>query len=234
MLCLSACLLLVASSGCSVASSGMNAEGTRYFQQGNPAAAIRRFEKAVVTNPRDPDSYYNLATSFHQLAKAGADASYWDQAENYYVQSLDKDPTHEEAYRGLAVLLVEQNRTEQALRLLEGWRDRQPFAASPKIELARLNEELGNVGAAEEQLLSALAIDATNPRARTALGKIREDQGDVQQALSDYSVALARNPRQPHLQARVAALATTVAGPPPLAPTGVPRMVTAPQSLIRY
>jgi tetratricopeptide (TPR) repeat protein len=212
----------------------MNAEGTRYFQQGNPAAAIRRFEEAIATNPRDPDSYYNLATSFHHLAKSGANDSYWGQAENYYVQSLDKDPTHAEAYRGLAVLLVEQNRPEQAVRLLEGWRDRQPFAATPKIELARLNDELGDVRAAEENLLSALAVDATNPRARTALGKIREDQGDVQQALSDYSVALARNPRQPHLQARVAALATTVAGPPPIAPTAVPQMVVAPQSVIRY
>ncbi len=212
----------------------MNAEGTRFFQQGNSAAAIRRFEEAIATNPRDPDSYYNLATSFHHLAKAGGHESYWGQAENFYVQCLDKDPKHTEAYRGLAVLLVEQNRPEQAVRLLEGWRDRQPFAATPKIELARLNEELGDVRAAEENLLSALAIDATNPRARTALGKIREDQGDLQQALSDYSIALARNPRQPQLQARVAALATSVAGPPPFSPTGVPQMVAVPQAAIRY
>ena len=80
----------------------------------------------------------------------------------------------------------------------------------------------------------ALAIDSTNPRARTALGKIREDQGDIPQALADYQVALSRNPRQPHLKARVAALATTVAGPPPVSPTAVPPMAAGPPSAIRY
>ncbi|HUS39564.1 MAG TPA: tetratricopeptide repeat protein [Pirellulales bacterium] len=226
--------LLVLTSGCGVVSSSMNAEGTRYFQQGNSAAAINRFEQAIATNPKDPDSYYNLGSAFHHLANSGADSSYWGQAENYYVQSLDRDPTHGEAYRGLAVLLMEQNRTDQAVTLLEGWRDRQPFMPNPKIELARLHEELGDRRSAEENLLNALAVDASNPRARAALGKIREDQGDIHQALSDYTASLACNPRQPELQARVAALAASVTPPPVVAPPPPPRTVALPPQTISY
>jgi Tfp pilus assembly protein PilF len=214
----------------------MNAEGTRFFQQGNHPAAIRRFEKAIAANPRDADSYYNLAATYHQLARSGMEDSYWATAETYYNQCLDIAPNHEACHRGLAVLLAQQNRQEQAFRLLEGWRDRNPFSPEPKVELARLYEEFGETAESERQLLEAIAADTTNARARAALGKLRESQGDIPQALANYQVALRRNSAQPQLQARVAALTASGLNALPTIPAanGGTRTVTIPPSNIRY
>ena len=221
-------------SGCGVASSGLNANGNRYFQQGNPVAAIKRFEKAIALNPRDADGYYNLGATYHQLSKTGTDVSYASQSENYYNQCLDVNPDHTECYRGLAVLLFEQGRRDQAFRLLEGWKSRSPNLADPLIELARLHEEDGNRKASEEHLLGAIARDTTNPRARVALGKIREEEGDLQQALNDYNIALSRNRVQPQLQARVATLNSSLNPGSLITPNPTTRIVAAPAARTRY
>lgn len=227
---------LLFASGCGLASSGMNAEGTRFFQQGNHAAAIRRFERAITANPHDADSYYNLAATYHQLARSGTDNSYWATAETYYNQCLDIAANHKPCHRGLAVLLAQQNRQQQSFRLLEGWRDRNPFSPEPKIELARLYEEVGEIAESERQLLEAIATDTTNARARAALGKLRDSQGDISQALANYRVSLSRNFSQPQLRARVAALTSSGVNALPSVPAanGGSRTVTIPPSTIRY
>ena len=83
---------------------------------------------------------------------------------------------------------------------------RQPGSADAKIELARLNDEFGNRQAAKEHLIEALAVQPDNPRALTALGKIREDAGDKAQALANYQRSLWQDNRQPQVAARVTAL----------------------------
>jgi tetratricopeptide (TPR) repeat protein len=226
--------LPLGASGCGLASSGLNAEGTRYFEQGHHAAAIRRFEQAIATNPQDGNGYYNLAATYHQLAKTGGDATYWNQAEIYYNQCLERNPDHAACYRGLSVLLVEQNKEEKAFKLLEGWRDRSPFSPDPKTELARLYREFGNSAEEERQLLEAIAADPGNSRALAALGTLREEQGDYAQALKNYQLALQRNYAQPQLQARVAALSSAVQ-PAPVTPSSTgTRTVTVPAPTTLY
>ena len=93
---------------------------------------------------RNPDAYYNLGATHHQLAKLhNRDADY-AQAESYYNQCIDKSPNHEECYRGLAVLLVDRGHADQAQQLLTCWSQRSPSLPGPRIELARLNEEQGD------------------------------------------------------------------------------------------
>ncbi len=98
---------------------------------------------------------------------------------------------------------------------------RQPALADAKIELARLDDEFGNRGAAQEQLVEALAVDPRNARALTALGKIREDAGDKAQALANYQQSLCQDDRQPHVAARVAALQGRAVAPTSVGPLTV-------------
>jgi tetratricopeptide (TPR) repeat protein len=156
------------------------------------------------------------------MGKAENRPDYLAQAENLYNLSLDhaergNAPNQRECYRGLAVLLGEQGRYDEARRLLQGWADRQAGSADAKIELARLEEEMGNKPAAEQRLVDALAVDPNNPRALAALGKIREDMGQQSQALANYQRSLASDRFQPAVAARVSALqaSTMVAGAPP-------------------
>lgn len=211
--------LFVALAGCGeFAAQGRNAEGVRLYQQARYQEAMHEFQEATYDDSNDADAYYNLAATYHRLGRLEHRPSDLNQAESYYNQCLDRNPNHTDCYRGLAVLLAEQGRKEEAFRLVEGWTQRQPALADAKIELARLNEEYGNRQAAQEQLTEALAVQPDNPRALTALGKIREDAGDKAQALANYQRSLGEDERQPQVASRVTACraASQAQCPPPL------------------
>jgi tetratricopeptide (TPR) repeat protein len=215
-------LLLSLAAGCGgMAAQGLNAEGVRLYDQAQHQEAIQRFERAISSDPDNADAYYNLAAVYHRMGVVNRDPSLVAQAEHYYNQCLDRNEAHYQCYRGLAVLLVEQERSEEAFRLIEGWVDRSPSDAEPKIELARLFEEFGDRQAAKRQLVEALSADPESARALAALGRLREQMGEHALALADYQKSLWYDRYQPQVAARVAALQsafgpvdTTVPGPP--------------------
>lgn len=226
-------LLTVLSAGCSWMSTGENSEGVRMFQQGYYDAAAGKFRTAMQNDPNNPDSYYNLAAYYHRQGKLQQRPSDTAQAESYYRQCLDHDPNHLACRRGLAVLLVEQGRSEEAFKMLEDWSTENPSQPTPKIELARLYEEFGDKNAAKENLTAALTISPNDPRALAALGKLREESGDVNQAVANYQRSLMVNRFQPELAQRVNALqAAGVTGAPYTTASGT-RMVSAPDATFR-
>ena len=225
---------LVSASGCGMNSKAQNASGVRLYQQGFYPGASQRFQQAMYNDPTNADSYYNMAATLHKTGRVNQNPSDLEQAESYYNQCLDHDGNHRDCYRGLAVLLSEQGRAEEAFRLIEGWAMRSPGLADPKIELARLFEEYGEKESAQENLLEALAVAPNNSRALAALGKLREENGDQAQALAVYQRSLMHNRYQPDVSARVAALQPAF-GSQVLAPTtvGGSRTVTSQQPTFR-
>lgn len=203
------------------------------FQQAYYQGALQRFQQAIQIDPNNADGYYNLAATYHRLGDMQQQKLYWQQAESYYHQCLDHDPNHTDCYRGLAVLLVSQNRSQDSFRLLEGWAERNPSLAAPKVELARLFEESGDREAAKHHLIDAVAVDPNNSRALAALGKLREESGDVTQALANYQRSLALNRFQPQVAARVATLQSSFGPAPLVTPPGGTRTVTAPTPAFR-
>jgi tetratricopeptide (TPR) repeat protein len=224
-------IALLATGGCQMVANQQNSDGVRMFEQAYYEGAAQRFQQAIQSDPNNPDGYYNLARTYHQLGKLHGQKTDLQQAESYYHQCLDHDANHQDCYRGLAVLLAEQGRGGDAFKLIEGWAARNPSAPGPKIELARLYDESGNRDAAKQQLIAAVDTDPTNARALAALGKLREDTGETAQALSNYQRSLAIDPYQPQLASRIAALS----GPafPGVTPPGATRVVTSPPPPVR-
>lgn len=212
---------LLACVGCrNMASSALNVEGVQLYQQGNYQQASDRFQRAIAQDPDSPGGYYNLAAALHKTGTLYNRPDDLRQAEQLYNQCLERAPNHTDCYRGLAVLLSETGRREQAFRLLENWRNAQPQTPDPKIELARLYEEFGQVEQAKARLVEALAGDPHNARALTALGRLRDREGDHAQALANYQRSLELNRFQPEIAARVATLQGAA---------GVPAMAAHPQ-----
>jgi tetratricopeptide (TPR) repeat protein len=241
--CLLAGLLLMITGCGGITASGRNSEGVKLFQQAQYDQALRSFQEASYADPANADAYYNLAATYHNLGKAGNRQSDLEKAETYYNLCLDRNPNHAECYRGLAVLLAEQGRTQEASRLIEGWVSRQPTSADAKIELARLCQEFGDQNNAKEYLIEALALQPDNPRALAALGKIREDSGDRAQALANYQRSYWYDSHQPQVASRISAL-QSVSNPnivpmnqaplySPPAATDQPQMVNRDQAPIR-
>ncbi len=212
----SACLLLLglllpaAGSGCRWASNGQNAQGARLYEQGQYTAALQEFQKAINTDPENADGYYNLAATTHRLGMQRQDSALLGQAEALYNQCLDHAPNHVECHRGLAVLLVDTNRPDRAFALMKNWAAQNPMYAEPRIELARLYEEAGELSTAVKYLEDAVKTDANNPRAWLALGKLRENNGDLTQALQNYQRSYALNPMQPMVSERIAAISRQI------------------------
>lgn len=225
----------LAAAGCNqVTSQSLNSEGVRLFQNGNYPQAAERFQRAIASDPKSGNSYYNLASALHKSGKLYNRETDLRQAEQLYNQCLDYGHNHGECYRGLAVLLCETGREDAAFRLLEGWAARSPELADPRIELARLLEETNNTQQATSRLVEALTIDPNNSRALTALGRLREQAGDRAQALANYQRSLAINRFQPEIETRVAALQAAGNAPSIItAPAGT-RTVRNWQPTVRY
>ena len=140
------------------------------------------------------------------------------------------------------MLLVEEDRGDEAVANLQGWAASRPGNPQPHIELARLAEEHGDLREAENQLVDSLAIDPNNPRALVALGQLRESAGDPGQAVANYTRALAIDPGQPAVSSRIAAIQASQAGgvrtaalpPPTMPPSTMPAaapMTTVPTGI---
>lgn len=202
--------IVASASGCQWAASGQNAQGAKLYQQGQYTAALQEFQKAIASDPQNPDGYYNLAATTHRLGLQRQDQALISQAESLYNQCLDHAPNHVECHRGLAVLLVDTGRPDRAFALLKNWAAQNPTYAEARIELARLYEEAGEMQTALKYLEDAVQTDATNSRAWLALGRLREQRGELTQALQNYQRSYAANPMQPMVSERIAALSRQI------------------------
>jgi len=203
---LSAALLLSLLAGCQMAADTQNLQGVRMFQQGQYQPAMQHFQQAVTANPKNADAHYNMAAALHRMGRQNQDQQAFTQAEALYNQCLDLDQKHTDAYRGLAVLLAETGRPEKSFTLLKNWANAQPDLADARVELARMYQEFGDLETAKVHLNNAVMMDQHNHRAWAALGQIREQMGDVDQALANYQRSLNLNQFQSGVAERVAAL----------------------------
>ena len=104
------------------------------------------------------------------------------------------------------MLLKEQGRTNEAVDLLQGWVDQQPYSAEPYIELAWLKRELGDVPGTEKLLQSALRIKPNDYVATAQLGQLYQDTNQPDLAIAMYRRSLHARWHQPEVQSRVAQL----------------------------
>ncbi len=209
--------------GCNIGSQQNNVAGRQAFQSGNTVQAIGRFQRAISQDPRNADAYYNLAATFYALGRgpggqtaAASQANngagqYLAQAEQLYRQAISLNGNHPEAHRGLAALLIETGRESFAFDLINGWKDRSPQSAEPLIELARLYQEYGDRRHATDLLADAIRVDSGNVRAYTAMGDLREQDGQDLLALDNFMRALQIGGAQPEIVGRVAQLQQRVA-----------------------
>jgi len=221
--------------GCgSFAAQGLNAEGVRLFDRTRYQEAAQNFQKALDSDPNNADALYNLASVYHRTGIANNRPADLAQAEQYYNLCLGRDPKHAECYRGLAALLAQQGRTEEAFRRIQSWADGNPASPDPKIELARLCEEWGDRDRARQYLAEALLVDSNNPRAFTALGRLSEQSGDRVRALQNYQQSLLADRFQPEVASRVASLQSAVgAAPAAGSPPGAILVAPGPADTLR-
>ena len=204
-------LLLWQFAGCNLAANRANQVGCQAYNQGQFAQAINEFQRALASNPKNADAYYNLGSSYYQLGQQQKNRQWIEQAETLFRQAISLNDRHTEAHRSLAGLLVETDREEFAFDLINTWKTRQPNSVDPLIELARLHQEYGDNRRATDYLADALQLDGSNVRALKAMGHVREMQGQLNLAMENYSRVLQLDNRQTEVASRIAELQSRLA-----------------------
>lgn len=200
-------------SGCqSFKSQSLNAEGVRRMNSGDTQQAEDMFLRARSANPSDADACYNLAIIEHQRAKSCGNPDNFNRAEEYYRLALDRNPSHVDAYRGLATLYCDENRPGDAFALLENWNRQELGSVEPKIELARLYNEYNRVDQAEASLRQALAMDPQNVRALNSMAYVYEQKNMYAEASAMYCKSLQVLPTQTAINQRRYQLAQSMGG----------------------
>jgi tetratricopeptide (TPR) repeat protein len=203
--------MLFSSPGCNLSAQRHNNIGRQAFEQGQFSTAINEFQKALNSNPKNANAYYNMAASFYSAGKQSNNSQWLQQAEQLYRQAISINDQHTDAHRGLASLLIETNQEKYAFDLMNTWKNRYPNSTEPIVELARLYQEYGDNRRATDLLADALKIDASSVRALKAMGHVREIQGQTHLALDNYLRVLQLDGREASVAQKVASLQTQLA-----------------------
>ena len=193
-----------------------NADGVTLYKRGQYQDALQKFQEATYADPTNADGYYNLGATYHCLGRLRTPPATAGlaRAETCYLLCLDRNPNHRDCHRGLAVLWIDEGRTDKAFALIQTWAAQQPSLAEPRMELARLYAHFGNKEAETNMLAEAVRLNPSDAREWAALGKAREDTGNYPQALANYQQSLALDPGQADVATRVTALQGVLAHQP--------------------
>ena len=212
-----AALALLSANGC--ASSGAsaasrNAQGVEYFSAGQYDKAIAMFEDSIEENPESAETYYNLGSALQRKANETGDFKMLAQAEDAYWTALETNPAPETivcCYRGIATASTARGDSDNAMRALEEWRDRNPDSIEPKLEIAYLLEAQERDDDAYEALREVAELAPNDYRAYYKMGELSERAGDLDDASQQTSIAANLNRSNVEISRRARSLESQLA-----------------------
>ena len=204
-------LLLAALAGCETTTQQRvrhyNEDGVHLAQQGNYQSARESFALALELQPEDPAIFYNLGHCCDRLGES-------IKAEQYYLQCIKRSAQHADCRHALAVLLYRTGRKQEASSMIQDWLVQQPkLADAYALDGWRLRQD-NNIPDAQGRLQQALALDPHNVRANIELGILYENMNLPERSVVLYERALAKNPNQPEVTARLTSLRAKKIGRP--------------------
>src|SRR4051812_35814322 len=184
-------LLVAAAPQSDAAKAGMQREmGKALFKEGKLDEAIARFQTAVVLNPADAVSWYNLAYASRKAKK-------FDQAADAYQRYLKLSPDDPDGYFGLAESLRQAGKPSLAVDAYRTYIGKETRASELKwVEQAkdRITElETPDAGVAIEPVV--LTQPAPDPSPHLKRGDAAFAARDYRAALFAYQDAILTAPR---------------------------------------
>lgn len=116
------------------------------------------------------------------------------QAERAYRHAVDHEPHRVDAHLALAEILVEADRPQEAVRTLQVAIGRCPGQAKLYNRLGDTLRRCGKLAAATQAFQRATELDGNYIAALHNLGRARQDQGAVNEAIEIYRAVIARQP----------------------------------------
>src|SRR5215216_5740629 len=159
-------------------------EGQNAQQRGDLNSAVKFYSGAISSDPTLFQAYYQRATALITLGKEAA-------AEADLKRAIELRPDFARAHRGLGQLFLDRGLTEEAKRELSRAIELEPKLTGVRIYYASALIKSGEATRAIEHLRAAIAQGETSPLAYALLGVAEERSGALEEAMADYSRAIA-------------------------------------------
>ena len=134
--------MLVLLGGCTTSNQELvrdyHNDGLHLFKQGRYSDAEESFQAALKLQPADPGIYYNLGQTYDYLHRK-------QEAEKYYRECILRSPNHAGARHALTILLMNQNKQQEAVEGVEDWLKKSPNCAAAYAEDGFLWKQMGDM-----------------------------------------------------------------------------------------
>jgi tetratricopeptide (TPR) repeat protein len=161
------------------------------LERGAWAAAATGYEAALGLGLDRDYVRYNLGLSYVGTGR-------YEEAVEQFEAVIDLDAQYTvEARQQIAELLLELERTEEALATYREIIALDPGAPEPYVNLGSALALSGDVAAAEEAYRTATELDPNLVEAHVGLAEVLAYRGDVEAAAATLDIALALNPAHP-------------------------------------
>lgn len=150
-------------------------------RQGMPYEAVEMYSKSLELEPGSVTAHYNLAAS---LARSGE----FDKAEPHFRAVIDQNP-NTQAYTGLAIVLWQLGRGDEAIANLHNAIEADPKNTSAYDQLGTIQEQQGKLAEAESTYRS-LVRNQPSAAAHQELAKILKRQGRTDESRKEMAKAM--------------------------------------------
>ncbi|WP_046173713.1 tetratricopeptide repeat protein [Domibacillus indicus] len=148
-----------------------------HLEKGDMAGASALYEKVLASS--DAEEQFMLGEQLLQLG-------FLDEARQLFEQLLESFPGEGELSLLLAETLVELDREEEAMLILDEIDDTDPFYARSLLVQADLYQMQGLYEVSEQKLLQAKQTEPDEPVIKLALGELYLEEGKFLEAVRQY------------------------------------------------
>jgi arylsulfatase A-like enzyme/Flp pilus assembly protein TadD len=149
--------------------------------------ALEVFRTALRANPKNPQSWYQLATLY-------LDTNHLGEAESAFKDALAANPKMGAAYNGLGVVAFTRGDLGTAETLVRKGLALEPRLRTARYNLGRIREARGDRAQAEAEYREELATYPDQGRARFNLAQIRRAAGDRDGYLAELREGVEKAP----------------------------------------
>jgi tetratricopeptide (TPR) repeat protein len=154
---------------------------------GKNDAAIASYEAILTTAPGVPLVHYNLGAAY----KAKGDSA---KAEASMRKAIELDPGFVDGYVGLATLLAEAGKQDEAIEAIRGGATANPKSGRLQYALGVLAESKGDSATAREAFLKAEELDPVNVETQYHLATVALNMNDKAEAIARLEKFVATAP----------------------------------------
>ena len=164
-----------------------NNRGNAYMAMGQPASAIKDYDKAIDLKPSDARAYSGRGSAYSALGR-------YHEAMRDYDQAIKLKPDFADVYHGRGGVYAARGQVDAAIKEFDRAIALDPYFEEAYLSRGRFYDSRGQYDAAIKDYDKAIALLPDYAEAYNNRGSAHDAKGQVDAAIKDYDKAIALKP----------------------------------------